>query len=91
MDCIHGGAKNRTQLSEFHFTCLCASISAHADQPLSDKNSLVRLRHGAHVPCCLEGTRKEEGGGPQGGADYLLVSQVANAEERMLLPGAVFS
>lgn len=29
--------------------------------------------------------------GPQGGADYLLVSQVANAEERVLLPGAVFS
>ena len=62
MDCIHGVAKSPTRLSEFHFTPLYTSISALADQPLSDKNSLVRLRHGAHIPCCLEGTRKEEGG-----------------------------
>lgn len=30
-------------------------------------------------------------GGPQGGADYLLISQVVNAEEHVLLPGAFFS
>ena len=92
MDCIRGVAKNRTRLSEFHFTSLCASISAHADQPLSDKNSLVRLRHGAHVPCCLEGTRKEEGGGPQGasltlasGMDFLkLFASLETALPRLL-------
>ena len=92
MDCIRGVAKNRTRLRDFHFTSLWASISAHADQPLSDKNSLVRLRHGAHVPCCLEGTRKEEGGGPQGasltlasGMDFLkLFASLETALPRLL-------
>ena len=40
---------------------------------------------------CRLGWLGGQGGGPQGGADYLLVSQVVYAEERMLLPGAVFS